>query len=46
LFEQTYNFQFKETVDSIVDSLISRYHESAVQYRNNYIIYQWEQERG
>jgi UDP-glucose 4-epimerase len=46
LFEKTYNFKFTESVTTIVDSLVNRYKEATVQYRNNYIIYQWETQRG
>jgi len=46
LFEKTYNFKFTESVSTIVDSLVNRYKEATVQYRNNYIIYQREPQRG
>jgi len=46
LFEETYKFKFTETVETIVDSLVARYKESTIQLRNNYIIYQREQQRG
>jgi hypothetical protein len=42
LFEQTYDFTFKETPATIVDSLIQNYEQSTPQWRDKYIIYNWE----
>ena len=42
LFEQTFNFEFKETPDTILNSLIEHYGESLPQWRDKYIIYNWE----
>jgi UDP-glucose 4-epimerase len=44
LFEQTYNFTFKETPATIVDSLIESYEQAHPQWRDKYIIYNWEPE--
>ena len=44
LFEQTFNFEFKETPDTILNSLIEHYGESLPQWRDKYIIYNWEPE--
>ena len=44
LFEQTYDFKFKETPDTILNSLIEHYGESLPQWRDKYIIYNWEPE--
>ena len=44
LFEQTFDFTFKETPATIVDSLIESYEQSAPQWRDKYIIYNWERE--
>jgi nucleoside-diphosphate-sugar epimerase len=46
LFEQTYDFTFKETPATIIDSLIERYGESIPQWRDKYIIYNWERDDG
>lgn len=46
LFERKYNFTFKDTPDSIVDSLIQGYESSQHGRRDNYMIYQWEREYG
>jgi len=46
LFEQTFDFTFKETPATIVDSLLERYGESHPQWRDKYIIYNWEPENG
>lgn len=46
LFQQTFNFTFKETPASIVDSLIKKYNQAKTARRDNYIIYQWEKEYG
>ena len=42
LFEQTFEFTFKETPATIVDSLIQNYEQSTPQWRDKYIIYNWE----
>ena len=44
LFEQTYDFTFKETPATIVDSLLESYEQSTPQWRDKYIIYNWEQD--
>jgi nucleoside-diphosphate-sugar epimerase len=44
LFEQTYDFTFEETPATIVDSLIQNYEQSTPQWRDKYIIYNWESE--
>ena len=44
LFEQTFNFTFIETPSTILNSLIERYGESRPQWRDKYIIYNWEPE--
>jgi nucleoside-diphosphate-sugar epimerase len=44
LFEQTYNFTFQATPATIVDSLIESYEQSTPQWRDKYIIYNWERE--
>jgi len=44
LFEQTFNFEFKETTDTILNGLIEHYGESQPQWRDKYIIYNWEPE--
>lgn len=42
LFEQTFDFTFTETPATIVDSLIESYGQSTPQWRDKYIIYNWE----
>jgi hypothetical protein len=42
LFEQTYDFTFRETPATIVDSLIQNYTQATPQWRDKYIIYNWE----
>jgi UDP-glucose 4-epimerase len=44
LFEQTFDFTFIETPATIVDSLIESYEQSTPQWRDKYIIYNWERE--
>jgi nucleoside-diphosphate-sugar epimerase len=44
LFEQTFDFTFKETPDTILNGLIEHYGESRPQWRDKYIIYNWEPE--
>ena len=44
LFEQTFDFTFKETPATIVDSLLESYEQSTPQWRDKYIIYNWEPE--
>jgi nucleoside-diphosphate-sugar epimerase len=46
LFEQTFDFTFKETPATIVDSLLESYEQSTPQWRDKYIIYNWEPEHG
>jgi len=42
LFQKTFDFEFKETTESIITGLQERYPDSEIHYRNHYIIYQWE----
>ena len=42
LFEQTFDFTFTETPATIVDSLIEHYEQAHPQWRDKYIIYNWE----
>jgi UDP-glucose 4-epimerase len=44
LFQQTFEFTFKETPATILDSLIQNYEQSTPQWRDKYIIYNWESE--
>lgn len=44
LFEQTFDFTFKETPATIVDSLIESYEQATPQWRDKYMIYNWERE--
>lgn len=44
LFAETFDFIFAATPSSIVDSLISNYQQSTPQWRDKYIIYNWEPE--
>jgi len=44
LFEQTYDFTFQETPATIVDSLLEQYEQARPQWRDKYIIYNWEPE--
>lgn len=44
LFEQTFDFTFKETPATIVDSLIESYEQSTPQWRDKYMIYNWERD--
>jgi nucleoside-diphosphate-sugar epimerase len=44
LFKQTFDFEFKETPDTILNGLIEHYGESLPQWRDKYIIYNWEQD--
>jgi len=44
LFEQIFDFKFKETPDTILNGLIEHYGESLPQWRDKYIIYNWEQD--
>ena len=44
LFEQTFDFTFTETPATIIDSLIESYEQAAPQWRDKYIIYNWERE--
>jgi nucleoside-diphosphate-sugar epimerase len=44
LFEQTFDFEFKETPDTILNGLIEHYGQSLPQWRDKYIIYNWEPE--
>ena len=44
LFEQTYDFTFQATPATIVDSLIESYEQSTPQWRDKYVIYNWEPE--
>ena len=42
LFQQTFDFTFTETPATIVDSLIESYEQSTPQWRDKFIIYNWE----
>lgn len=44
LFQETFNYTFTETPNTIVNSLIKKYDQSHVERRDNYMIYQWEKE--
>ena len=44
LFEQTFDFTFTETPATIVDSLIESYEQATPQWRDKYMIYNWERE--
>jgi nucleoside-diphosphate-sugar epimerase len=44
LFEQTFDFTFTETPATIVDSLLESYEQSTPQWRDKYIIYNWERD--
>jgi len=44
LFQQTFDFTFTETTSTILNSLIEHYGESQPQWRDKYIIYNWERE--
>jgi len=44
LFEQTFDFTFTETPATIVESLIKNYEQATPQWRDKYIIYNWELE--
>jgi UDP-glucose 4-epimerase len=44
LFEQTFDFTFTATPATIVDSLIESYEQSTPQWRDKYVIYNWEQD--
>jgi nucleoside-diphosphate-sugar epimerase len=44
LFEQTFDFTFTATPATIVDSLIESYEQATPQWRDKYIIYNWEPE--
>lgn len=44
LFEQTFDFTFQENPATIVDSLLERYEQARPQWRDKYIIYNWEPE--
>lgn len=46
LFERKFNFTFKDTPATIVDSLINGYSDSRLGRRDNFMIYQWEKEHG
>jgi nucleoside-diphosphate-sugar epimerase len=42
LFEQTFDFEFTETTNTILNSLLEHYGEALPQWRDKYIIYNWE----
>ena len=46
LFQATYDFTFTETTNTILNSLIEHYDESHPQWRDKYIIYNWEKDYG
>ena len=46
LFQATYDFTFTETTNTILNSLIEHYGESHPQWRDKYIIYNWEKDYG
>ena len=43
-FEQTFDFTFQATPATIVDSLLESYEQARPQWRDKYIIYNWEPE--
>lgn len=45
-FEQTYEFKFQDSIDSIVDGLVDRFDESEIHFRDNYMIYNREKKGG
>jgi len=44
LFEQTFDFTFTATPATIVDSLIENYAQATPQWRDKYMIYNWERD--
>lgn len=46
LFERKFNFKFTDTPATIVDSLVDKFSESKLGRRDNFMIYQWENEHG
>jgi len=46
LFESTFDFTFIETPATIVDSLLENYEQAIPQWRDKYVIYNWEPENG
>ena len=44
LFEQTFDFTFTETPDTILNGLIEHYGESLPQWRDKYVIYNWDRD--
>ena len=44
LFQETFDFTFTETTNTILNSLIEHYGESHPQWRDKYIIYNWERD--
>lgn len=44
LFKKTFDFTFTETPATIVDSLIEHYEQATPQWRDKYIIYNWEKD--
>lgn len=46
LFQSTFDFTFTETTNTILNSLIEHYGESHPQWRDKYIIYNWEKDYG
>lgn len=46
LFERKYNFEFKDTPETIVQGLQQHYSSAKLGRRDNFIIYQWEREYG
>jgi nucleoside-diphosphate-sugar epimerase len=46
LFQQTYEFKFQDTVDTILDGLINGYADSEIHFRDKYMIYNREKKGG
>lgn len=44
LFEETYDFKFQETTETILNSLVQQWETSKLGHRNNYIIYHQDEE--
>jgi nucleoside-diphosphate-sugar epimerase len=44
LFERTFDFTFTETPDTILNGLIEHYGESLPQWRDKYVIYNWNRD--
>ena len=46
LFERKYNFEFKDTPETIVQGLQKHYNAAKLGRRDNFMIYQWEKANG